>query len=270
MQADDAPRVDSHAHVYDATMPLSSTAWKHPAGEAPVEEYLAVLDTHGVQFAVLAAASIFGHYNDYTVAALRAHQRLRATVIADPVATLADLRQLDAIGVVGIRLQWRNVADRPDLTSPPYQKLLRRVRDLGWHVHIHDDGPRLVEPLRILEDSGVRIVIDHFGRPDPAHGLDCTGFQAVLRSVERGRTWVKLSAGFRLESPEAATSYAQELLAHAGPERLFWGSDWPFVGFESQVRYQETIDALTAWVPHAGARRQIGGETAMKFYFSRG
>jgi len=264
----EAPLVDTHAHVYTRHMPLAASAWRHPAGEATFEDYLAVLDAHGVSFAVLAAASIYGTYNDYTLEALRASPRLRATVIADPHASMEQLRQLQAAGVVGIRLQWRNVADRPDLRAPDYQRLLRRVNDLGWHVHIHDDAPRLAAPLQVLEASGVRIVVDHFGRADPAHGVDCAGFQAVLRSVERGRTWVKLSGGFRLESPEAAVRYAHALLRHAGPERLFWGSDWPFVAFESQLRYQDTIDALAAWVPDPVARHRIGGQTALEFYFT--
>jgi predicted TIM-barrel fold metal-dependent hydrolase len=262
-----APVVDTHAHIYTADMALAPTAWSHPAGEARVEDYLATLDAHGVTHAVLAAASIYGTDNDYMLGALRQHERLRGTVIADPEASLEQLRQMRTDGIVGIRLQWRNVANRPDLTTPPYQLLLRRVADLGWHVHIHDDAPRLVEPLRILEAAGVRIVVDHFGRADPARGIHCEGFQALLRSVERGRTWVKLSAGFRLESPQAPVAYARELLEAGGPERLFWGSDWPFVKFESAVTYRETVEGLSAWVPDPVARRRITGETAWRFYF---
>ena len=52
------------------------------------------------------------------------------------------------------------------------------------------------------------------------------------------------------------------------PERLFWGSDWPFAAFESKLRYQDSIDGLAAWVPDPVARRRIGGDTALKFYFS--
>jgi predicted TIM-barrel fold metal-dependent hydrolase len=264
----EAPLVDTHAHVYTRAMPLATTAWHSPPQDAPLEEYLAVLDAHDVPFAVLAAASIYGHYNDYMLAALRRHKRLRGTVLADPRLDRHTLARMQADGVVGIRLQWRKVADRPDLTSPEYQALLRRVADLGWHVHIHDDAPRLAQPLKVLEAAGVRIVVDHFGRAEPARGVDCEGFQAILRSVERGRTWVKLSAGFRLESPEAAVAYARELLRHAGPQRLFWGSDWPFAAFESRVSYRDAIDGLRAWVPDPVARRRIGGETALNFYFN--
>src|SRR5690606_27488284 len=122
--------------------------------------------------------------------------------------------------------------------------LLRRVADLGWHVHLHDDSHRLPEVIGQLEQAGVKLVIDHFGRPDEQHGLDAPGFQSVLRSIERGNTWVKLSAGYRLPSEELACACAAELLKTAGPERLVWGSDWPFAAFEEQVTYASTITAF--------------------------
>ena len=264
----EAPLVDTHAHVYTVDMPLSATAWHRPPRDASVEDYLATLDAHGVVFGVLAAASIHGDYHDYQLAATRRHRRLRTTILARPSLDRHALEALQRDGVVGMRLQWRNVAQRPDITTPEWRVLWRRLADLGWHVHLHDDAPRLVEPLQFLLDCGLRVVIDHFGRADPARGLDCPGFEAVLRAVETGRAWVKLSGGFRLESPEAPVTYARALLRHAGPERLFWGSDWPFAAFEDRMTYARAVDDLARWVPDAVARRRIAGETALKFYFT--
>lgn len=264
----EAPLVDTHAHLYAQGMPLAGTAWHRPPHDATVEDYLATLDAHGVVFAVLAAASIYGDYNDYQIAAVRRHRRLRTTIIPSPGLDRYTMEAMQRDGVVGIRLQWRNVANRPDITLPEWRVLLRRVADLGWHVHIHDDAPRLVEPLQQLHDAGVRVVVDHFGRADVSRGLDCPGFAAILRAVERGNTWVKLSGGFRLESPEAPVAYARALLQHAGPERLFWGSDWPFAAFESSMTYAQAVQDFARWVPDAAARRRIGGETALKFYFT--
>jgi predicted TIM-barrel fold metal-dependent hydrolase len=264
----EAPLVDVHAHVYTRDMPLKGTAWHAPTADATIERYLATLDAHGVVFGVLAAASIYGDYNDYQVEAVRRHKRLRATIIAHPGMDRRTLEQMKTDGVVGIRLQWRNVADVPDLTSPEWRLLLRRVADLDWHVHIHDDAPRLPAPLAALRQAGVKIVVDHLGRPDPAKGFDCEGFQSILRSVEHGRTWVKLSAGFRQPSPDRARECARELLRHVGTDRLMWGSDWPFAAFESTMTYQRAIDDLADWVPDAASRRRIAGETALRFYFT--
>jgi hypothetical protein len=66
------------------------------------------------------------------------------------------------------------------------QLLLRRLADLDLHVQVVVEGPRCPAVLPKLEASGVKIVIDHFGHPDPAEGVNCAGFQTILRSVERG------------------------------------------------------------------------------------
>jgi predicted TIM-barrel fold metal-dependent hydrolase len=263
-----APLVDAHAHVYTTDMPLAPTAWHKPPEDAPIERYIKTLDEAGVRYAVLAAASLYGDYNDYMIDATRAHRRLRTTVIVKPDIDPTILRQMKDDGVCGIRLQFRNVENPPDLTSYEYRLLFRRVADLDWHVHLHDDGPRLPGPIAALEASGVKLVIDHFGRPDPKKGIQCEGFQAALRSVERGRTWVKLSAGYRLEPPAMADTLARELLKTAGPERLLWGSDWPFAAFESKVRYADTIADFARWVPDAAQRQQIAGATALQLYFT--
>jgi predicted TIM-barrel fold metal-dependent hydrolase len=264
----DAPWVDCHAHVYTLSMPLAAGAWHKPEHEAPVEEFIATLDTHGVDRAVLAAASIHGTFNDYAIDACRRYPRLRTTVIIEPDTHWPALQQMARDGVVGVRLQWRNRQDIPDLRSAGCKRLLGRIADLDWHVQLHDDSARLPAHLDALEAAGVKIVVDHFGRPDPVRGIDCPGFQRLLRSVETGRTWVKLSAGFRLASSELAGQCARELLKHAGPRRLLWGSDWPFAAFESTTRYGDALDSLARLVPDPAARRQIGSQTPLELYFS--
>lgn len=230
---------------------------------------MGTLKQHGVRHAVLAAASLYGDYQDYTLEALSTFPEWRATVIVHPDVTMSRLKQLQSRGVVGIRFHCRGLVNPPDFGSSAYRGLLRRVRDMGWHVDVHDDAPRLAVHLRHFEAVGVRTVVDHFGRAMPGAGVSCEGFQALLKAVERGNTWVKLSAPFRLESPQAASAYARALLERGGPGRLFWGSDWPFAAFEDQVTYQHAMDGFVACVPDADVRRAIG-ENAMSFYFGNG
>lgn len=261
-----APVVDTHAHVYTLDMPLAGSAWHKPPQDAPVERYVETLAAHGVTHAVLSAASLYGDYNDYQIDAVRRFPHLRTTVIVKPTVDRYILEMMKRDGVVGIRFQFRTVPDPPDLTSPDYRMLLRRVADLDWHVHLHDEGERLARPIAALESAGVKLVIDHFGRPQRDKGVNCDGFQAVLRAIERGRTWVKLSAGYRQEPPSAAKAYAQELLKTGGAQRLFWASDWPFAAFEDKVTYRETMEDFRDWLPDNATRHAIH-ENAYRFYF---
>jgi predicted TIM-barrel fold metal-dependent hydrolase len=76
---------------------------------------------------------------------------------------------------------------------------------------------------------------------------------------------VKMSGAYRL-GPKAR-DYARELVRVAGPDRLVWASDCPFVGREGEFPYSATIDWLVDAVPDGGARAKIFGETARALYF---
>ena len=260
--------VDAHAHVFLKDMPHIANPRHRISYDFGFEQYLAELDRHGVERGVIAAASPYGDYNDYTIAALRAHPgRLRGTVILEPGVERYVMEAMAKDGVVGVRLPFISLKTLPDLGCFEYQRLLRRIRDLGWHVHLHLDGPRLPQVLPALEASGVKLVVDHFGRPDPKLGVECAGFRMMLKLIENGRTWVKVSGAYRL-GKEAAVTYGRELLKRVGADRLLWASDCPFVGYENEVRFQETIDDVLAWVPPGSARERVFAGNALALYFS--
>lgn len=276
---DIAPLVDCHAHVFDARMPVSPNAWTVPDYAFSAEQLLAELDRHGIGHAVLSGLSISGEYNDYMIRALRRYPRLRGTAIVRAPANLYLLEQMQADGVVGIRLQLARSEQLPDFDSAEYRMLLRRVRDLGWHVQVAIEGTRLPSVLQPLLAAGVNVVIDHFGHPDPADPLNCPGMAAMLRGVDTGQCWIKLSGGFRLPGTTAwrddphgdletlAQTVATHLIARVGTDRLLWGSDAPFVGYEERVSYDQVLASFRNWVPDAAKRAEMG-QTALALYFA--
>jgi predicted TIM-barrel fold metal-dependent hydrolase len=276
---EDVPAVDAHAHVFARDMPLAPDAWTRPEYDFTVEDYLAELDAHGIAFGVLSGLSISGFNNEYTLAAVRGRERLRATVIVPPDIDRATLAAMRDDGAVGIRFQLARAPVLPDLAGDAYRNLARHVRDLGWHVHIAVEGLRLPPLLAALEGWEVPIVIDHFGHPDPDDPLGCDGLAAALAAVQRGSTWIKLAAGFRLAGTDSwrepsldrslaiAAQVAAYLLREASPERLLWGSDCPFVGYEGRVRFGDALAQLRQWVPDPRDRRAMS-DAAFRFYFA--
>jgi predicted TIM-barrel fold metal-dependent hydrolase len=265
-QQPDAPLVDTHVHVFRRGMPLIPDPRHSPSYEFTAEQLQATLDEHGVKFCVIAAASPWGDCNDYIVQSLRERPLWRGTAILEPTTGRHELEQLARDGMVGVRLPFISLRELPDLDTWEYRRFLWRLADLDWHVHLHLDGPRIAQVLPQLERSGVKIVIDHIGRPDPVLKERCAGFEAMVRSVEKGRTWVKLSGGYRLGAHAAAL--AQELCRQVGYERMLWASDCPFVGVESTT-YQSTVDWLAQAVPDPRDRR-ILDLNAIDLYFSSG
>ena len=261
------PLVDTHAHIYPRNTPLIAGATHHPDRDVTPEEYTSTLDAHGVLFGVHAAASFMGPYNDYTLAALARYPRLRATAIVDPSVSLMELKAMDQAGVVGIRFSLRDYKGTPDLGTIEYKRLFRRIADLDWHVHVYAEGERIATLTDQLLAAEVKIVVDHYGNPTAAQGLNSPGFQAALRAIGSGRGWVKVSAPYRSVGCDHA-ALAARLLAEGGAERLLFGSDWPFVGHESKVTYQEMVQSFERVIPDATTRGQIGRTAARLYKFA--
>lgn len=209
---------------------------------------------------------------------LRRSRRLRGTVIVPPDVDPFTLARMATNGVIGIRLQLARQTDVGDFRSDEWRLLLRRVRDLDWHVHVAIEGEYLRPVLGALLETGVKIVIDHFGHPDAASPEACDAMDAISAAVDSGRTWVKMSGGFRLSGTDAwqdpdadldmvADRAASELMRRVGTDRLLWGSDAPFVGYEGRVYYTQVLENYFRWVPDSARRDEID-RTALQLYFS--
>ncbi|MHB1295516.1 MAG: amidohydrolase family protein [Anaerolineae bacterium] len=89
------------------------------------------------------------------------------------------------------------------------------------------------------------ILCHHMGLAKAACAAE---IDAVCRSAEQPNIYVKLS-GYHYAAARGweypfgdVQPYVQALLAHFGPERLCWGSDYPVARFF--VTYQQTLEAL--------------------------
>ena len=269
MRSADTPLVDCHFHLFDKQLPFVEKPRHTPDYDFTAEQVLAIFDKHGIQYGEIAGASLYGTYNDHVIRACRTYKRLRGTIIADPSLDLHTMEQMSKDGINGVRLVWISLSDDrlPNIESYEWKRLLRRIRDLDWHIHMHVGPGRLPKIWPTVEASGVKVVLDHFGYPDPKLGLECPTFQTTLRAVRTGRAWVKLSAGYRM-GRENMGPYAAELLRVAGPPRLLWGSDAPFASFEGKVTYEDALEDFRTLIPDPDARRIIGADTPLKLYFS--
>ena len=262
--------VDSHAHVFVRGLPLAPHRRHAPEYDATLADYLSLLDRHGVSHGVLVQPSFLGTDNSFLLDALRRERaRLRGVVMLDPSTSAQQLHELDALGVRGVRLNLVGLPI-PDLRGDLWSGFLARLRALDWHVEVHREAADLSQCVEPLLLAGCKVVVDHFGRPDREEGD--RGFEWLLAQAATGRLWVKLAAAYRSWSQEdgaQATTAAHALLAHFGPERLVWGSDWPNTQHRDRAGFASAQQALDTWVPDPAARRRILVDTpAALFRFS--
>jgi len=247
-------------------LPLAPDRHSGPKRDFTVGEYLAELDKHGISHGVLTAPSFYGTDNSLLLAALdAAGGRLRGTAIVSPEIAEEELVAMSRRGIVGIRLNWIRRDALADVESPSYRRLFERVRKLDWQVEIYLEGPKLATKLPRIRGQGVKVVVDHFGSPDPTLGVTCRGFQEILRGVRDGDTFVKLSAPYRLGGANPQP-YVDALLEAGGPGQLVWASDWPFVGFEEKIAYEQCAEWIGAWIPDAATRRIMMAETPARLF----
>jgi predicted TIM-barrel fold metal-dependent hydrolase len=125
----------------------------------------------------------------------------------------------------------------------------------------------------MLERCAVKVVIDHMGLPDVAHGIAQPGFEAVASAAIRATRLGQ--AGRRRSHHPRERRLARCDSVHAGARcrcaaARGVGSDWPHIGFhsgrqvsgESVLPYRkldvgELLEVLNEAVPDEQARRLI-------------
>ena len=118
----------------------------------------------------------------------RLPDRIESVIVPWPGITDGELDILTKAGVVGYRITWR-------LTKTIDQTMVARTHEHGWSMHYlhHADDPRWTIGSRHILADARAFVLEHMGGVDPGKGIDGDGFKFVLRCLDTGRCWVKLS-----------------------------------------------------------------------------
>lgn len=270
VRAAEPVRIDTHAHVFTRDLTLAGERRYAPDYDASIADYLAMLDRNGMTNGVLIQPSFLGTDNSYMVSALkREPKRLRGIAVLAPEAEDTTMRDLAGSGVVGLRL---NLIGKPDpaFASPVWQAHLARVKALGWQIEVQAEARRLQALLPPLVEAGVPVVVDHFGRIDPALGTDDPGFAQLVAFGAGQRVWVKLSGAYRIGKGEDGARHASAAAARLrdafGVQRLVWGSDWPHTQFETVASPARALSDLALWIPDAAERAIVLGRTPAQLF----
>jgi predicted TIM-barrel fold metal-dependent hydrolase len=244
--------------------------------EAAPGDAQAMLGRLGLSRIVLVQPSPYGADNRCMLDAMEAlgPGSARGVAVIDERHDAPALERLNGAGVRGVRLNIASGGNDDDQPLPErIGALARRIAPLGWHLQLFIAPPALAELERTLTKLPVAVVIDHMGLV-PAAGFERDpGFAALLRLLDTGRCWVKLSGAYRLSGSDEDFESVAPLacaLVQARADRLVWGSDWPHTprhrgtpephGSPRPFRPIDTgrlLDLLEDWVPRADTRLAV-------------
>ncbi|HVU50971.1 MAG TPA: amidohydrolase family protein [Polyangia bacterium] len=249
---------DTHIHFYDAQAPVAPGA--PMPGDRTVAEYRAVQRRLGLERVVVVQPNAYADDNRLTLAAIaELGAGARGVAVVRPGVADAELERLTAGGVRGLRIMTLNGGT---LGFDVMDALMARVHAFGWHANVQLDGRDLPRHAAQIARLPGRFVIDHTGKFLEPVSLEDPAFAALLRLVDTGRCWVKISGPYetsRTGPPryEDVGRLARALIAHA-PERILWASNWPHPSAVGGLPDEaDLLDLLLEWAPSDAVRARI-------------
>ena len=251
---------DCHIHVYGDP---DRYPWKTYDDRAPpygpLEDYAAIRDRLGLSRTVIVQTPFYGNDNTCvldTIARLN-HDARGIAVVAPSIAEDA-LAALHAGGIRGLRFGIELARGmRPDAL----EDMAAKIAPLGWHIQYRSTERDLTDLADRLARLPVPFCIDHIGSIPPETGVEHPAFTALLRLVDTGRCWLKLSAPYQL-SKTGGPGYddyrpqARALVA-AAPERMVWGTNWPHPRVAEKPDDGDLLNVLAVWAEDARTRKAI-------------
>jgi predicted TIM-barrel fold metal-dependent hydrolase len=240
---------DAHCHVFGPAerFPYAEDRSYTPP-DAPFESLVALHDHLGVKRGVIVQASCHGTDNTAMLDAIaRGNGRYRGVAIVDAAVTDDTLKVLNDAGVRGVRFNFvAHLGGAPDLDV--FDRVLRRIEALGWHVVLHLDAQDIVKYADLIGRIRVPFVIDHMGRVRAEAGLDQEPFRQLLELMRNPLAWVKVCGSERVSAGKRpfddAIPFARALV-HAAPDRVLWGTDWPHPNISKDMPNDgELVDLL--------------------------
>jgi len=261
---------DAHIHLFGPAVkyPFAPDS-PYSSRDALPETLFALQDKLGLSTAVVVSPGGYGRNYSLLTDVLAKHpDRLRGIALMRDDTPSSEFGRLTKLGVRGMRMM---SAKRGQHVPNYSREVAAHAHDHGWHVQFYPHGTDIVEYADKLLALPNPIVLDHFASIPAAGGVDQPAVKTVLKMLDTGRVWLKLSGPMRCTMENfpypSMTPLAHAFVKHA-PERMVWGSDWPHVNLDGRemVNDGDLLDLLAEWVPDNAVRNRILAQNANALY----
>ena len=244
--------IDTHVHVWaldERHQPPPDAILPPPTQAAPVELLLEDMAKFEIDHCVLVMASTFGWDNSYILECLAAYPgKFKGIGLVDPLDPYngRTLRALMSQGLTGVRFHPLYYSDLPTwIDSQEHDALWDAAASTGAILQFHMlpvHAPALERMIR--RHPGVRVIVDHIGKPDATEPPPYSAFDPVLRLADLDDVWVKIG-DYQIASNESypwrdTWPFVELLRQNFGAERIIWGTGYP--GKVRLVPLQHALD----------------------------
>ena len=266
------PKIDCHVHVLDpAHFPYRADTHYAPTGQeiGTPAQLAQVMDAYGTRHALLVGPnSGYGLDNACMLDTIaRDAGRYKGIAVVANDATLDELQALKRGDVVGVA--W-NVTHYGVDHYRDAEPLLQKLTALDMLIDIQVEHDQLVQMMPMLADSGVRILIDHCGRPTVDAGLGQKGFRALLELGTTRRAFIKISGFVKFSHKPAMYDdtwpFVTALVEAFSLDRCLWASDWPYLRSPVRVDYGVLLQLALTLFPDGADRRKILWDTPRELF----
>ena len=266
--------IDTHVHVFENRYTLSPDRGYTPP-ESTLDDLKHLHSQLGIERVVFTQPSVYGTDNSAILDgmnALNAETPGRARGVCAMTMDFTDdqLAELDAQGICGVRLNIDNKGGMPlELDAIP--ELEARIKPFNWHIEWLFPGKDIVSLMPVFEKMTTPMSIGHFAYQPATAGIEAPGFQALLKLMRDGNTWIKISGANRVSAtdlpPYDDCQPMARALIEANADHVMWGTDWSHPNkFEVNPNDADPVEAFGQWVPDEAMRQRIMVDNPAKFY----
>lgn len=272
--------IDTHLEVwtFDPKFPFHHPErpdLKRVPVEGPIENEVSEMDEFGLKYAVLINPRFYGWDNSYIDYSLHKYPtRFVAHGLLDPLQSdpAGRLRYwVTERGFQGMRFSPIYHPNSTWLNSKEHYPLWKEAERLGAVFNYYI----LPQQMPMLEDMagrfpGVKIVIDHLGKPDLKAGDPWQEFRKMFRLKKFPQVWVSASEPYELsltkEFPYKDTvPFFKATYEEFGPKKLIWGTGYPKPRWELPMDKElEFVESLPFYTP--ADRDDILGKNALRIW----
>jgi D-galactarolactone isomerase len=259
---------DTHMHFYDGASSAKPGA-PNP-GTFTVPMYRELQKRLGLERVIVVQPNAYRDDNTVTLKAMKElGSAAKGVAVVMPGTPQAELERLTQSGICAVRVM---TLHNGTLGFDVMDQVMAEVHPFGWHANIQLDGRELPKYEAQIKRLPGNFVIDHTGKFLEPVTPEHEAFKSLLRLVDTGRCWVKLSAPYET-SKTGAPKYEDvgrlaKALVKTAPERMLWASNWPHpsVPKEKCPKDEDLLDLLAEWAPDGQTQKKILADNPAELY----